>query len=148
MLLVHTMMMAGEAPALTVEREKTMATASDFAIDSNVHAKANKARKGVVIGNKLSDGDQVVAVEWADGTLAKVNVNDIQTCLSIEEEFKALQSQVGDKIAAAAELLNEANKLAGEAGYCLGDSYDFYEQVRPLLRAMDNAGWSTSSLSC
>lgn len=129
-----------------------MATASDFPIDQNVYAKSNKNRKGVVIGNKLSDGDQVVAVEWADGNLTKANVNDIEKCLSLEEEFKLVQDQVNEKLVTAANLVREAAQLAQSQGKDLqdwdpdGDDYLF--DTYTLKRAMGDAGWNTSSWSC
>jgi hypothetical protein len=129
-----------------------MATANDFPIEQNVQHKGNKARKGVVIGNKLSDGDQVVAVEWADGTLAKANVNDIEKCLSIEEEFAAMQQQVNDKIAQAATLIREAAALAAANGKDLrstdDENYDYLFDQDSLESAMEDAGWNTSSWHC
>lgn len=129
-----------------------MATASDFPNESNIRAKANKNRKGVVIGNKLSDGDQVVAVEWADGTLGKMNVNDIEICLSMEEEFKLLQNEVNGKLQQAAALIREANQLAEAQGKNLrsldDESYDYMFDTNPIENAMDEAGWNTSSWYC
>lgn len=129
-----------------------MATASDFPIDQNVYAKSNKNRKGVVIGNKLSDGDQVVAVEWADGSLTKANLNDIEKCLSLEEEFKLAQDQINEKLSAAATLVREAAQLAQSQGKDLQDwdseSGDGLFDTYTLKRAMGEAGWNTSSWSC
>jgi len=127
-----------------------MATAKDLAVGADIQHKGNKNQRGVVIGNDLKDGDQVVAVEWSDGSLAKVNVNDIQGCLSIEEEFKLLQDQVNDKIRAAAQLVREANELADTHGKNLQsvDDYDAIFDVGPLENAMEEAGWNTSSWYC
>jgi hypothetical protein len=129
-----------------------MATASDFPVDQNVQHKGNKSRKGVVIGNKLSDGDQVVAVEWADGSLAKVNVNDIEKCLSLEEEFQAMRDQVNGKIQQAAALIREAAELAESHGKDLKswdrDSEDYLFDQYELESAMGDAGWNTSSWGC
>ena len=129
-----------------------MATASDFSIEQNVQHKGNKNRKGVVIGNKLSDGDQVVAVEWADGALPKVNVNDIQKCLSIEEEFQAMVEEVNSKITQAATLIREAAALAEANGKDLrstdDENYDYLFDQGKLESAMEDAGWNTSSWHC
>lgn len=129
-----------------------MATASDFAIDTNVRHKGNTKRRGVVIGNKLSDGDQVVAVEWDDGALSKVNVNDLQVILSLEEEFKQMQSQVNDKIQEAAKLIREAADIAESHGKDLRswdqDGEDYLFDQYELESAMSDAGWNTSSWNC
>ncbi len=129
-----------------------MANASDFAPEANIQSKSNKNRKGTVIGNKLSDGDQVVAVEWADGTLGKVNVNDIQVCLSIEEEFKLIQNEVNDKLNKAANLIREAADLAEANGKGLHDNdphdYDRLFDTDAIEGAMGDAGWNTSSWHC
>ncbi len=129
-----------------------MATAQDFPVDTNVQALSNKNRKGVVIGNKVSDGDQVVAVEWADGTLGKVNVNDIQKCLSLEEEFKLVQDEVNAKLNEAAALIRAAADLARDNGKELQDNddenYDRLFEIGVIERAMDDAGWNTSSWYC
>lgn len=123
-------------------------TSKDFAVDSGVQSKLDKTRKGTVIGHSKNDIFSV-AIEWADGTLSKVNVHDLTPTLSAEEEFKALQVVIGEKFAAAAALIEEANQLAEEAGHDpVGDNYDFYDQVRPLVNAMDSAGWNSSSWSC
>lgn len=94
----------------------------------DTHVKMEKRRgcsetvtlKGVVIGNKLRDGDEVVAVEWDDGTVAKVNVNDLHVCHDIEEEFiktcKEVLPQIYEKMKAAADLINEAEAIADMNG--------------------------------
>jgi hypothetical protein len=129
-----------------------MITASDFTVGMDVQHKGNTKRRGVVIGNQLSDGDQVVAVEWADGQLAKVNVNDIQKCLSMEEEFALMRTQVNEKLQAAADLISEATNLAKAHGKNLLSNDD--EDYEPLFDtdaiegAMDDAGWNTSSWHC
>jgi len=129
-----------------------MATATDFPIDQNVQHKGNKNRKGVVIGNKLSDGDQVIAVEWADGSLSKVNVNDIEKCLSLEEEFEAMVGEVNSKINQAAALIREAARIAEANGKDLRstdeENYDYLFDQGELESAMEDAGWNTSSWHC
>lgn len=127
-----------------------MRTAKDFPVDSEIRHLGNKTRRGTVIGNNLKDGDQVVAVEWADGSLAKVNVNDIEICLSVEEEFELVKDQVNEKLQRAAELIHEANKLAREGGRSglVEESYDSTFEVHLLENAMEQAGWNTSSWYC
>lgn len=133
-----------------------MAKATDFNPEQNIQLKLNLKKRGVVIGNRLSDGDEVVAVEWEDGTLQKVNANDIQVCLSAEEEFKLFVDEVNSKLAAASALIREANSLAAQRGKDLqsidneGDdpSYDSLFDTYQLERAMSDSGWNTSSWHC
>lgn len=129
-----------------------MAVAKDFAVDSTIQAKTNKARKGTVLGNNLKDGNQVLAVEWDDGSIGKVNANDVEVSLSIEEEFNLFRDEVNDKLARAAKLIREAGALADSKGKELLDSdpddgdglFDTYQ----IEQAMSAAGWNTSSWHC
>ena len=128
-----------------------MKTASDFAISTRVQHKSDVAKRGVVVGNKLSGGDQEVAVEYDDGSLAKVNVNDLQICLTLEEEFQILQNQVNGKLDQAAALIVEASKMASNGGSNLHKKDDDYENVFNISSveyAMGRAGWNTSSWYC
>lgn len=129
-----------------------MKTASDIEVQKEIQLIANKKKRGVVIGNKLSDGDQVIVVEWADGTLAKVNINDVQICLSMEEEFELVKNQVNDKLAVAAAAIRDAAALARNAGHTLleaeyGGATSQFE-IDQIESAMDDAGWATSSWYC
>lgn len=124
--------------------------ASDFPVDTRVVLKHETSRKGIVIGNKLSDSDEVVAVEWDSGDLLKVNVNDLMPEKTLDEEFHAL---LMEKIEAAAALLGEANALAKTKGYRLRDlEYDDDGEtdvsLYPILKQINAGGWSTSSMGC
>jgi len=55
---------------------KTFQKANQVKVDSTVKYYASN-RVGRVICNSLKDGDEAIAVEWDNGELAKVNVNDI-----------------------------------------------------------------------
>lgn len=63
----------------------------------------------------------------------------------LEKEFKAMEKEATKKIKEAAQSLLEANKLANKFNVNLNDMYD---AIRPLLSAMDKAGWNTSSFNC
>lgn len=63
----------------------------------------------------------------------------------LEEEYTALETELRLKVADAARSLNEATQLAQSKGYEL---VNMYESTRPLMDAMDNAGWRTSSFNC
>lgn len=126
-------------------------TAADFPPDTRIVSRANLSRKGCVIG-KSSQGDQVVAVEWDSGDLARVNVADIRTEVSLEEEFNEFRELVDAKLAEAANLIREAAKMAESRGKELQD-YDpdtddrlfDYSQIEGAMR---DAGWNTSSWHC
>jgi hypothetical protein len=62
---------------------------------------------------------------------------------SLEEEFKKVSGEVGKLIKQSAELIDQAAKLAGDKKL----SY-YKDAVEPLLNAMEDAGWSSSSLYC
>ena len=128
-----------------------MSTESDFPIGTAVVSKANHNRKGIVIGNRLRN-DSLVAVEWTDGELARVNVIDLLTEASLENEFQAFRDEVNAKLQEAAKLIGEASALAATRGKdlqdydseCEDDLFDHYV----LKSAMGQAGWNTSSWNC
>jgi hypothetical protein len=70
---------------------------------------------------------------------AKSALNDL------EDAFNKLQDELKVKIVEAANLIKEAGDIAEEHGEELAEMHDATD---PLLSAMDNAGWRTSSLSC
>lgn len=63
----------------------------------------------------------------------------------LELEFNTESDKIKLKMEEASELILEASLSAKKLGFNLVDMYD---AVNPLLRAMDNVGWSTSSLNC
>jgi hypothetical protein len=103
---------------------------------------------------------EVVVVEWKNGTLQKVTLrslileeeaNRIEAELQLakdklEAEFEKTAEEVGKKLIAAAKLVREAAVIADKAGSDL--TTDFYDATHELERAMDQAGWSTSSWHC
>jgi hypothetical protein len=123
--------------------------ASDFDIGDAVKD-YDTGNRGTVIGNKLSDGDQVVAVEWDDGSLTKANIDDLtKHDTALEAEFAVVQV----KITQAAQLLNEANSLLKARGLSLREaSYDENGEENfdysALFTEIRRAGWSTSSMNC
>jgi hypothetical protein len=101
----------------------------------------------------------IVIIEWDDGRLAKMDIKYLlsevkgtaenQRLLDeqerLEKEFAELEVTLTDKLAEAAKLINEAAALADSKGK---DLQDMYEATRPLERAMESAGWRTSSWHC
>ena len=104
-------------------------------------------RKGTVIGTKLSDGDETVAVEWSDGCLTKENINDLTLVDSkLEQDYEKIK----ELIVVASKALGEANLLARENHTSLS-SLEYHDDdlsLHDLMQALDAAGWSTSSMSC
>ena len=101
----------------------------------------------------------IVIIEWDDGRLAKMDIKHLlsevkgiaenQRMLDeqsqLEEEFARVEVAVKDKLEEAAKLINEAASLASDAG---ADIQEMYDATRPIERAMENAGWRTSSWHC
>lgn len=79
---------------------------------------------------------------------------EIETDLLLsEEEYKeflnlksAFEKDLSDKLNKAAELISEAQALTMNYKQC--NLSEMYDLVFPLLKAMDNIGWNTSSLGC
>jgi hypothetical protein len=115
---------------------------------------------GVILSAVENDRNHFL-VEWDNGKYAsasdpkritKVKASDLMLevdCKAkmdqLDAEFSALEDKVRAKMQIAAGALAEAADLADENGEEL---IEMYEAVSPLMRAMDEAGWSTSSLSC
>jgi len=62
----------------------------------------------------------------------------------LEKEFKEVQKQIASKMKEAAKIITEANKIANKSGHSLAETEASYL----LERAMDSAGWRTSSWGC
>jgi len=102
----------------------------------------------------------IVIVEWDSGNINKQSLSSLLTEAeglerdiklkaeqeALEAEWVAVSVEIEKKIKEAAELINQASSLAKDKGRSL--SYDMYEEIYPLMSALDNAGWRTSSLSC
>jgi len=65
---------------------------------------------------------------------------------SIESEFKNFQVEIKEKLKEAAKLINEAGELADKAHAKSLES--MHEATSPLVNAMDNNGWRSSSWGC
>jgi len=101
----------------------------------------------------------VVIVEWDDGRLTKMDIKHLLSEVvgiaenqrmqdeqaRLEEEFAKVKEACKEKLAEAAKLINEAAALASNADV---DIQEMYDATRPLERAMENAGWRTSSWHC
>jgi hypothetical protein len=112
------------------------------------------SERGEVVGVDPKTQHLLVEVEtWGGKTeIRKWNPettlleSELEAKLSqLEKDYDVVASQVSEKIAAAAALLNEAAAIADKSGV---EIQSMYEEVRPLYRALDNAGWSSSSMRC
>lgn len=79
----------------------------------------------------------------AQELMSEVEANEI--LVRLEEEYEEWASPIRKRMEAAAEHLAEAEKLANAQDRHLTDMHTL---VQPLLTAMSEIGWSTSSLSC
>ncbi len=108
---------------------------------------------GTVINKQADDG--CVWIKWddfdedEDEGQSEVNI-DILTLESdlskIEAEFKSYTKQIKEKMKEAASLIYEASDLADKAR--ASSLADMYEEVSPLITAMDSSGWRSSSWDC
>lgn len=108
---------------------------------------------GVIRTKKASPGH--VWVKWIEGdyreqldeeTEVDLNLLILESERSaIEQEFKNVSKEIKAKMKEAADLVNEAGKLAKKAHAELQSMYD---ACRPLINAMDNNGWRSSSWGC
>lgn len=110
-------------------------------------------RAGTVIG-PVPKSPGMVMVEWdyPQGEITKVSASTLiteeeaeATKLKLEDDFDSLQKQLHDKLQQAAELISEAAEQARKHGHDLSEMYD---TIDPLMDALDNAGWCSSSLGC
>lgn len=116
-----------------------------------VHLKNGK--HGVIIESAYYDpnygeSDDYVSVKWDDGTIEdEVDLEDLKLD-SLEDNFEKLQEEAYKKIQKAVDNavteLKKANELCEKYRFVLRDDFSTYK----LLNEIDNAGWSSSSLSC
>ena len=128
----------------------------DCLLDTIVALNATTAplHRGKVVGFGASG---IVIVEWSSGSISKASMHNLLTEqeadikeaellakeaellakeAELNREFNEASKQIKDKLATASNLIIEASKLS------------MYDECRPLMQALDKAGWSTSSRSC
>jgi hypothetical protein len=70
----------------------------------------------------------------------------------LEKTFKRVEKKIVAKIKEAAGLIQEANEMAktiGDKESSEGlSNWDFWAACAPLRDALDEAGWSSSSMRC
>jgi len=112
--------------------------------------------KGKIVGPL---NGSLAIVEWEGGHISKVDIKNLLAEVAgiaenqrlqdekdrLEREFATVEVAVKDKLADAAKLVNEAAAIANKGNV---DIQDMYDATRDLERAMENAGWNTSSWHC
>lgn len=104
---------------------------------------------GVVADKPAAKGK--VFVQWDDvEELDEVDIKVLSLYSQkndLEKEFKEAEKAIKEKMKAAADLVKEANKMAQKAGvrYLAEMQYD---AASPLVNAMDDSGWRSSSWGC
>lgn len=109
---------------------------------------------GVIRTKEASSGK--VWVKWIEGDyLDSLDEDEMEVDLKIlmleserseiEQEFKKVSKEIKEKMKEAAKLVNDAGKLAKQAHAVLESMYDV---TSPLIDAMDNNGWRSSSWGC
>lgn len=63
----------------------------------------------------------------------------------LNDEFKALEGEIKDKLDIAASILEDVYKTTKDNKMAIGD---FYKATSNLFSIMDNIGWRTSSFNC
>lgn len=111
----------------------------------------------LVVGTVQQIKEEKVLVKWAKSSWRNPNVQELHVdeLLSkeaatlkyseLEAEYNAWTDPIKEKMEQAGKLLGEAGKLAKAKNRELAEMHDL---VYPLIKEMDNLGWSTSSLNC
>jgi len=54
-----------------------MLKAKEVKREARIHWYSNVDKQGRIIDTNMRDGDEVVAIEWDDGSVGKENINDL-----------------------------------------------------------------------
>lgn len=77
----------------------------------------------------------------------KIDILTLESDLpKIEKDYKAAAKLIKENMKSAAALIAKSNKLAQAAHASSLES--MYDAIQPLVDAMDNAGWRSSSWDC
>jgi len=105
---------------------------------------------GVIRSKEATPGH--VWVKWIEGDFDQEEEEvDLKILMlesdraQIEKDFKQVSKEIKDKMKEAAKIVNEAGKLARSVHSTLQEMYD---ATNPLVDAMDNNGWHSSSWNC
>jgi hypothetical protein len=111
--------------------------------------------RGIVVAQSPKEGK--ILVQWTTNYYKKGKIEEVDSIslcseveaeeklTKLEAEFNVWSDQAKEKVAAAAQLLREAGEITQSHGHALVEVYDL---TGPLIRAMDDCGWNTSSFNC
>jgi|SRR5579885_801439 len=107
---------------------------------------------GVIRSKEARPG--YVWVKWIEGELTDEEDQEVELKVlalesersQMEKEFKETSKLIKEKMKEAAKLVVEAGKLADKAHAKSLES--MYDVCRPLIDAMDDNGWRSSSWGC
>jgi hypothetical protein len=106
---------------------------------------------GVIRSKPASDGH--VWVKWIEGDFdeeeqeVEISILTLASDIGeIEKEYAEVSKLIKANMKEAAKLISESHKLAKKAHVKSLES--MYDAVSPLINAMDNAGWRSSSWGC
>jgi prophage DNA circulation protein len=92
---------------------------------------------------KWDSNYQNVSEVFADQLLTEAEAETLGS--KLEAEYKEVEKQLSEKMGQAAQIIREAQKIAQTIKADLAGMGNI---TRDLYRAMDEAGWSTSSFHC
>lgn len=108
-----------------------------------------------------TSGGAIIIVEWdgatdwprkeyikllvpeEEGLRQEARLHSIE--VQLEQEFERLRATIAIKLQEAADLVKEAGRMAAASNH---DLYDLSGECRPILNALKDHGWSSSSMSC
>ena len=108
---------------------------------------------GIVVGLSPTIGYVDVKWDWPESAPSKEEAivdlmsekDALKEYTAIEKEFNKMTKDITTKMAAAGQAVREAHKLAEKLNL---DDMSMLPCFGPLFEAMEDCGWSTSSLSC
>lgn len=91
-------------------------------------------------------GNDYVILEWENATAPGLYLaSELSSVSEFEEAFKSAVAELEDEINKSATHLRRAAYLKDKFHI---DDNEMYDEIHPLLKAIDEFGWSSSSLMC
>lgn len=109
-------------------------------VDQRVALERRPQKRGTISSLANFAKTYKVTVKWDDGSQ-----EDIYDESLIPEDLSDLYGDIISKFEQAGNLIKEANDLASKEKL---DLFQLSNIADPLMSALENVGWSTSSMSC
>ena len=123
--------------------------AKDVAVGARITDTKYRYKTGTIQSNDVSDGDELVTVQWDNGyswdKVETVDVNNLRIIpVPLDKDFEVITEQ----LRIAANAIQAANQYAKEKGTSLYE-WDKEEMLSfgEVFDAVDLAGWQTSSMT-